>query len=138
MPTAIVGTAPPRCGGPVPGAAATPGYGDRTCTPGPLTESARSGEYDFRNDLVDSRGEYVVVAKRDARIGDRLSATLARLDAPGLIGLPPFAAEPTTSQGLVFKVGVYKPAGAGCWRVDLMDPATGRFLASYVVLVRDP
>jgi hypothetical protein len=39
---------------------------------------------------------------------------------------------------LVFKLGIYKPAGQGCWQVDLMDPSDGQVVARYVVEVRDP
>lgn len=116
----------------------TPGSRDGTCTTGPLSESARNGEFVFRSTTVKEGNEYVVVSKRGAKIGERLFATLEQLDGPGRIGLPTSAAEPLGSGELVFKVGIYKPAGSGCWRVDLRDPSDSQIVASYVVLVREP
>jgi hypothetical protein len=121
-----------------PVAASAPGSQSGTCTTGPLTESARNGEYVFRTTLIDAGNEFVLVQKRGAQIGERMSAILRRLDAPGQVGLPPFAAEPLGPGELIFKVGIYKPAGKGCWQVDLMDPSDGRVVARYVVDVRDP
>lgn len=133
--------APFTATGPVPLASSSappsPGFRNGTCTTGPLSESTRSGEYTFGPDILDEENEFIVVQKRGARIGERLSAILRRLDGQGLVGLPPFPAEPFGSGELVFRAGVYKPAGKGCWQVDLMDPTDGRVVASYVVRVQD-
>lgn len=111
---------------------ASAGFRDGHCNTGPLTESARNGEYVFQTTgLVDIQNEFVFVAKRGAQPGDRLGANLRRLDADGWIGLPDTAAETAGGQ-LRFRLWVYKPAGKGCWQIDMIDGSN----ASYVVEVR--
>jgi hypothetical protein len=122
---------------------APPGFRNGDCAPGPLTDSARNGEYVFHTSgVVDLQNEFVVVSRRGARAGDRLEASLHQLDGLGRIGLMGAIGEVrgVTSSEVVFRIPVYKPAGAGCWRVDVMNEiGTANFVvtASYVVEVRE-
>jgi hypothetical protein len=113
------------------------GFRNGECTPGPLTDSARNGEYDFHTSgVIDRQNEFLVVSRRGASLGDRIEAGLHRLDGLGRIGLVSSPAEIRDGPNdMVFRVPVYKPAGEGCWRVEVSD---GRGTASYVVQVRDP
>lgn len=113
-----------------------PGFRNGICTTGPVTESARNGDYEFLTDVVDERNEFVSVLKRGARPGDRVGANLVRLDASGWIGLPAMSAEPMGHSEFGFRIPVYKPAGRGCWQVNVQ--IGGRDVASYVVEVREP
>jgi hypothetical protein len=114
-----------------------PGFTAGRCTTGPLSRSARDGTFLFRTNVVYERSEVVLVERQGAHVGDRLFATLSRLDAAGSIGLPDFAAVSIAPGATVFRVGVYKPTGRGCWRLDLRDPSTSDVVASYVVEVRE-
>jgi len=120
-----------------PSASSGPGFVNGVCTGGPLTESARSGEYVFRWTDIDEGNEFLIVEKRGAAIGDRLFATFSRLDAPGQIGYPEVIAQPFGSGPPVFRIGMYKPAGIGCWRVDLRSASDSQVVASYVVRIRE-
>jgi hypothetical protein len=106
------------------------------CTPGPLTDSARNGEFVFETSgVVDLQNEFLIVTRRGARSGDRLEASLRRLDASGQIGLPSTFAVVRDANNVVFRLPVYKPAGEGCWRVDVSDE---RGTASYVIAIHEP
>lgn len=106
------------------------------CAPGPLTDSARNGEFVFETSgVVDLQNELLIVTRRGARSGDRLEASLRRLDASGQIGLPSTIAVVRDGSDVIFRLPIYKPAGAGCWRVDVSDE---RGAASYVVKIREP
>jgi hypothetical protein len=113
------------------------GFRDGDCSPGPLTESARNGEYVFQTSgVIDLQNELLVVSRRGARLGDRVDASLDQLDGPGRIGLSsPAESREAASDEVVFRVPVYKPAGEGCWKVDVSDK---RGTASYVVQVQNP
>lgn len=115
---------------------AVPGFRDGGCNTGPVTESARNGDYVFQtNGIVDVQNEVVSVVKRGAQPGDRVTASLSRLDSFGRIGLPETTAQPTAGGQLRFGIPVYRPAGEGCWQIDVID---GSNVASYVVEVREP
>lgn len=114
----------------------TAGLRNGDCAPGPLTESARDGEFTFHTSgLIDPQNELLVVTRRDARLGDRVEASLEQLDGQGNVGLMSSPAEvrDAASNEVVFRITVLGPAGEGCWRVDVSD---GRGRASYVVRVR--
>jgi hypothetical protein len=113
----------------------TVGFRDGSCTPGPLTESARNGEFTFQTSgLIDPQNESLVVSRSGARLGDRVESSLDQLDGAGNAGLIASTAEvrDAASNEVVFRVLVLGPAGEGCWRVDVSD-ARGK--ASYVVRV---
>jgi hypothetical protein len=114
------------------------GFRNGECTPGPLTESARNGEFTFQTSgVIDLQNERVVVSRRGARLGDRVEASLDQLDGVGNAGRMSSLAEVREGapNEVVFRVVVLGPAGEGCWRVDVSD---GRGTASYVVQVRYP
>jgi hypothetical protein len=113
------------------------GYRNGSCTIGPLTESGRNGDFVFRWTDIDEGNEFLIVEKRGAAIGDRIFATFSRLDAPGQIGYPEVIAQPFGSGPPVFRIGMYKPAGPGCWRVDLRDTSDSHVVASYVIGITD-
>jgi hypothetical protein len=113
------------------------GFRNGECTPGALTDSARNGEYGFQTSgVIDRQNEFLVVSRRGARPGDRIEARLHQLDGAGRTALMSDPAEIRDgANDIVFRVPVYKPAGEGCWRVDVSD---ARGTASYVVQVREP
>jgi hypothetical protein len=135
--TALDGLLDPRIAASPAAGEPAAGYRNGTCTAGPLTESARNGEFVFRWTDIDEGNEFLIVEKRGAKIGDAIFATLARLDAPGQIGYPEVIAQPFGSGPPVFRMGIYKPAGIGCWRVDLRSATDSQVVASYLVRVHE-
>jgi hypothetical protein len=113
---------------------APPGFRDGRCETGPATESARNGDFVFQTTgIVSAQNEVVFVAKRGTKLGDHVEARLSRLDASGSIGLLEATAQPGPVGQMRFAIPVFKPAGAGCWQIDVMD---GTKSASYVVEVQ--
>jgi len=113
-----------------------PGFRDGRCHTGPVTQSARNGDYVFQTTgIIDDRNEFVFVVKRGAQVGDQVAVSITRLDDRGRILLPPLTAEPRDAGRPAFKLPIYKPTGEGCWQVDLID---GPNVVSYVVEVREP
>ncbi len=112
------------------------GFLSGECVPGPLTESARNGQFTFETSgTIDPQNELLVVSRSEARLGDRVEASMDQLDGLGNVGLISSSAEVrvVASNDVVFRIPVLGPAGEGCWRVDVSD-ARGR--TSYVVRVR--